>query len=180
MTTKLQEMYESIKSMYEGFAAMTESLGAILSFIGAVLGWFGFSALMVLFGLLLFYKIFNMFFPVDRVLNFVFALAAVTAIWITWNLNYYKALNLIRIGQVYGFLGLHLVVVHVLHALLKKIVSFFKKKTFGKPIPIDDKISAYEMVDTSANEIKRGIREGDIRAAKSTVQELLAKLESIK
>jgi len=179
MTAKLQAMYESIKSMYEAMAAMTESLSAILGFIGSLLSWFGFSTLMVLFGLLLFYKIFNMFFPVDRVLNFVFALLAVTAIWITWNLNYYKSLNLLRIGQVYGFIALHLVVIHLLHAILKKIIAFVKRG-FQKPISMNDKIAAYEMVDTSASEIKQGIRQGDLRAAKSNLQDLLSKLESMK
>jgi len=165
-------MTDKITSIYNFF-------NAVIAFVSTLTGWFGFTAIGVLIGVFFFYKIFSIFFPVDRWLNMVFSFAAFAALWFTWNMNYYKEPGISRVLYVYAFIAAHGAIFYAIHFTLGFLGKRLYRRIFRKKISKEDTLSAYEAIDKSAQMMKEALRQGDFRQINQTLDELSQQIKSI-
>jgi len=173
MTEKITVIYQSIQAIYK---TITQAYGLV----SAIGGWFGFTAIVVLIGFLFFYKIFSAIFPDTKKTNTFLAVFSFTALWVTWNNNYFEGeLHIFEIVKTYGFISLNIGVVLIIHTIIrysgKSIVSLFKKRKL-KDYPLSE---LYEMVDRFTAEMKNDLKNGSPRQATEKAGLLAERLQRL-
>lgn len=166
------EIIESLSDTLDMMEAVYQTLVSIVDFISAITGWLGFTTMVVLFGVLFCYKIFQALFPADRAVNFALALAAFTAIWITWSINYEGSPRVQKIIEVYGFISLHFLAFFILHKILRRIALFLQAR-LQKPGPAPgDTLELFELVDAASLDIKSHLKAGRLGDALESLDRL--------
>ncbi|MES0491453.1 MAG: hypothetical protein ABUK01_15770 [Leptospirales bacterium] len=155
----LSEISDSLSAIYNTITVATD-------FIGAIFGWFGFSTIAVLLGILFIYKIISILLPRSPGINLGISFLAFTALWISWNLAIYQSLELLAMGKTYGFIGLHIGVVYLLHYIISKIVEKIKGRVQNRKISKADVIELYDTIDQGVVVIKQNLRTGNKQGAK--------------
>lgn len=161
--------------------AIYETVTAIAGFIQSVTGWFGFGTLTVLFGLLFFYKLFQSLFPTGRRLNYFFSFVVFTALWLTWNKNYYHDFQWLRVVKIYALLfsyalGFYLVF-RALSFFGEKISGLFRRKT---KLSVQNTLEVYDAIDETSRLMKQNIKTGNASAAIDCLKSLQSTMENLK
>jgi len=172
----MNNISDSMKSVVEAVTTAVDFVGEITGFIGAILGWLGFSTIVVLLGILFIYKIINILFPTSPRINLGLALIGFTVLWVSWNVAYYKGPEFLTIGKTYGFIGLHIAVVYLLHYIISKIVEKIRGRMQSRRISKADVIELYDRIDEGVVVIKHNLKTGNKQGAKDAFDDLQKKL----
>ncbi|MDH4199582.1 MAG: hypothetical protein OEV66_04295 [Spirochaetia bacterium] len=145
--------------------AIYETINSMAGFLKVLSDWFGFAPIIVLMGLLFFFKLFQSLFPGAHFINMIFSFASFTALWSTWNLNYYHNFHLLSMMRIYSLIFLHIISIVILFNVLKFFGKIVHKKFFMKPYSLHDTIIIYDLIDETARAVKQQIREGNRKEA---------------
>ena len=171
-----EKILESLNNIGDTLGAIYQTVVTAGKFIGAIFGWLGFSTVVVLLGILFIYKIITVFFPRSPRINLGISLISFTALWISWNLSYHKEPEFLSIIQTYGFIGLHIGVVFLLHYGIRKITEKIKVRIQNRKISKADVIELYDQIDEGVVVIKQNLRTGNKKGAKDAFDDLQRKL----
>jgi len=163
---------ESLKTLYETVLAIYNTTSSVANFIGTLTGWFGFGPLLALVGLLFFFKIYQSVLPGSRLTNFILSFASLTALWLTWNLNYYKDYHLPVLARTYGsifFLG---AVLFCFDWLLRFCGRTLYRLIRKNRVSLNNTLAIYEKIDELTLVMKQRLKQQDISGAKKALEEL--------
>ena len=156
-------MTEMIKNIYATMVSIYHSIETAAGFVGSVTQWLGFSTILVLIGILFFFKIFNAIYPKTRLINWLLALIAFSLTWGAWNLSYYKDLRFFDMLRIYGFISLHLLALLFIHFILNKTIEYLKKRFRYSKLSKNDTLELYDLIDTGALKMKESLRNGNFK-----------------
>ncbi len=171
-----EEISRQVSEAVNMVGAISKTIGSVIDFFTALTAWLGFPTIAVLFGFLFCYKIFQALFPSERLTNLLLALLAFSALWITWNLNYYREPRLLNIGKTYGFIGLHIIAFYLIHDALRRAVILIRSRYFSKSPSREDTLRLFEIVDHATTQMKEHLKNGEIEkaaGAANTLQQTL-------
>lgn len=172
--------------MTQTIHAIYDTLVAMKDFIKILTGWFGFGPIVALIGLLFFFKIFQSIFPTGRIINFIFSFCAFTALWLTWNMNYYKSFEILTVIRIYGFIFLNAAALYLIYWLLQRVGHFIYRFVKNRKLTAENILLLYEKIDETALIMKQKLKLRDISGASASLDELresfkvLQKKETVK
>lgn len=195
ISLQFSQLKANIEELVVGVQDSYLFLKNTIELVSIILNWFGFSVIVVLLLSFAFFRIFNFVYPYSKLLNVIFALASVFALWFFFNIHFYKDCSLSSFAslqnchltmllQTFLFIFSILFFLWFLQFLLQRLFKSLYKainkkatktslKIFSKKQPLShEEQDFFYVLDQKNWELKESYRLGNKQKSKEISQEI--------